>query len=157
MTTKISPSDIIAAIALIFSIYTTTKTIKFNNRQKSLIDLQEKLNKILLDKESSESSSEKKANLGASFVKIGSNNYRLKIWNKGKATAHNVMIEFPEGNEIISERDLENKFPLEVLDVYQSVEIIAAVHMNTKPKHAIKLIWSDGYNDRNEKIAYPTL
>ena len=131
--------------------------MKFNDRQKSLIESQEKLNQRLLEKEDAESNEEKKGNLGATFIKLGSNKYRLKIWNKGRATERNVSIDFPEGNDCLIESDINSKFPLETLDTLQSVELIAAVHMGTKNKHAIKLCWADDFSSTNEKIVYPTL
>lgn len=157
MPLLISASDIIAGLALLISAYAAWKTVQFNDKQKLLIESQEKLNKRLLEREESESISDKKADLGASFIKLGSSKYRLKIWNKGKNTARNVSIEFPEGNDCILQSDVTEKFPLEVLDTHQSVELIAAVHMGTKSKHAIKLIWSDEFSQQNEKIVYPTL
>jgi hypothetical protein len=157
MALTIEPGDIIAGLALLFSIYATIKTIQFNNRQQSLIESQEKLNRLLLEKETSDSASERRANLGASFIKLGSSKYRLKIWNKGKAVARNVILEFPEGNDVLMKREIEEKFPLEALDTHQSVELIASVHMDTKPKHAIRLIWSDDHSERNEKLVYATL
>ncbi|MDD5411864.1 MAG: hypothetical protein PHF31_10695 [Methylobacter sp.] len=152
-----TPSDIVAGLAFLLSAYATLKTVQFNDRQKSLIESQEKLNQRLLEKEDAESVLDKKADIGATFVKLGSNNYRLKIWNKGKAAAQNVSIEFPDGNDCIVESEIAEKFPLEVLDTHQSVELIAAVHMGTKRKHAIKLLWADGFSQSNEKIVYPTL
>lgn len=157
MAITINPGDIIASLALFFSIFATVKTINFNNRQRSLIESQEKLNNLLLEREASESATERQANLGASFIKLGSNKYRLKIWNKGKAIARNVSLEFPEGNDVLLERDIDEKFPMEALDTYQSVELIASVHMGTKSKHAIRLIWADEHNERNEKLVYATL
>src|SRR5690606_9532420 len=127
---------------------------RFNAQQKALIASQEKLNALLLEKETSEYQSEKKADLGASFIKIGRNDYRLKIWNRGKAPAHNVTIEFPNGNEVLIESDIEEKFPLESLETHQSVELIASVHMGTKSKHAILIRWSDAASQNNEKIVY---
>lgn len=157
MAVTIEPGDVIAGLAFLFSIYATVKTIQFNNRQQSLIESQEKLNNLLLEKEAFDSASERQANLGASFIKLGSGKYRLKIWNKGKAVARNVNLEFPEGNDVLIESDIKEKFPLEVLDTHQSVELIAAVHMGIKPKHAIRLIWSDEHSERNEKLVYATL
>lgn len=157
MATTLDPSNLIAGLALLLSIYATAKTIQFNNRQQSLIESQEKLNRILLEKEAADSAAGKKADLGASILKLGSNNYRLKIWNKGKAPARNVILDLPEGNEFLSESEIEQKFPLEVLDAHQSVELMAVFHMESKPKHAIRLIWADGHTDRNEKTLYVTL
>lgn len=157
MPFSISASDIIASLALLISAFAAWKTVQFNDKQKSLIESQEKLNQRLLEREEAESISDRKADLGANFIKLGSSKYRLKIWNKGKTTARNVSIEFPEGNDCIVQSDVSEKFPLEALDTHQSVELIAAVHMGTKSKHAIKLIWSDEFNQHNEKTVYPTL
>lgn len=144
-------------MAFLLSAFATWKTVQFNNRQKSLIESQERLNQRLLEKEEAESISAKKADFGASFIKLGNSNYRLKIWNKGKAPAHDVSIQFPEGNDCIVESEIAEKFPLEALDTHQSVELIAAVHMGTKRKHAIKFLWSDSLSQENEKTVYPTL
>jgi hypothetical protein len=157
MNFSLTTSDIVAGLAFLLSAYATWKTVKFNERQKSLIESQEKLNQRLLEKEDGELMTEKKADLGAAFIKFGSSNYRLKIWNKGKAAARNVSIEFPEGNDCFIESDINSKFPLETLDKHQSVELIAAVEMGTKNKHAIKLVWTDDFKSTNEKIVYPTL
>ncbi|WP_426201140.1 hypothetical protein [Pseudomonas sp. TWP3-1] len=153
----VDSGDIIAGLALVFSIYATFKTIKFNNRQQKLILTQEKLNQLLLEKETTVIEVEKQAELGASFLKLGSNKYRLKIWNKGKALAQNVSIEFPEGNEVISEREINEKFPLQFLDVHQAVELIASVSLSTKSKHLVKLEWSDGRIQRVEKLIWVTI
>ena len=110
-----------------------------------------------MEKENEDVLKGKKADLGASFIKLGSNKYRLKIWNKGVATARNVRIEFPEGNDLIMETELTDKFPMESLEKYQSVELIAAVHMQAKRKHVVRLIWEDDAQPYNEKLSYPTL
>ena len=154
---QLTPTDVVAGLAFLLSAFATWKTVKFNNRQQSLIESQERLNKRLLEKEDAEATVEKKADLGTSFVKLGNGNYRLKVWNKGKAVARNVRLEFLSGNDIVIQSDVERKFPLEALDPFQSVELIAAVHLGSKSKHEIKLIWSDDFSEMNEKITYPTL
>ena len=157
MNISLNASDVLASLAFLLSAYATWKTVRFNDRQKSLIESQEKLNQRLLEKEDAESISEKRADIGATFIKLGSSNYRLKIWNKGKATARNVSIDFPEGNDCFIESDIKSKFPLETLDTHQSVELIADLCMGTKNKHAVKLGWADDFSPINEKIVYPTL
>ena len=157
MQLSISVSDVVAVLALIISAYVAWKTIQFNNKQNLLIESQERLNKLLLEKEKSESISERRADLGASFIKLGGGHCRLKIWNKGKSAARNVLIEFPSGNDCFIDSDVAEKFPLEVLDAHQSVELVAVVHMGAKSKHEIKLIWTDDFSQSNEKILYPTL
>ena len=157
MAATIDAGDIIAALAFLLSGYATWQTVSFNKKQKSLIESQEKLNYLLMEKENEDSLREKRADLGASFIKLGSNKYRLKIWNKGASTARNVRIEFPEGNDIVIDSEVTDKFPMETLERHQSVELIAAVHMQTKPKHVVRLLWEDDAQSHNEKLSYPTL
>lgn len=118
---NVDVGDIIAGVALILSGFATWKTCRFNERQKSLLESQEKLNTLLLEKESNDAVSDKKADLGASIIRLGNSKYRLKIWNKGKSVARNISIEFPEGDDLVSQSEVEEKFPLESLDTYQPV------------------------------------
>jgi hypothetical protein len=152
-----TPGDVVAGLALILSAYAIWTTSRFNKRQISLIESQQRLNELLLQKGESEVLDARKADLGASFIKLGSSNYRLKIWNKGKASARDVRIDFPDGNDVVPDSEIEGKFPLESLEQYQSVELIAAVSMDTKSKHAIRLAWSDDCSEKNEKTVYPTI
>lgn len=157
MPVTIDAGDVIAGLAFLLSGYATWQTVSFNKKQKSLVESQEKLNNLLLEKENEGAVKEKSADLGASFIKLGSSKYRLKIWNKGSATARNVRIEFPEGNDVVIDSEVSDKFPMESLERYQSVELIAAVHMQTKRKHVVRLIWEDDAQTHNEKLSYPTL
>ena len=151
-------SSIISALALIVSAAALWITYNFNRRQKTLIESQEKLNQLLFAKELQANESDKKAELGASFIRVGpKSSYRLKVWNKGKAPAKNVTIEFPNGNEIVPDSTLKSKFPLESLEPQAGVELPAMVHMGTNPKQTIKLAWDDGTVSRNEKTIYLTL
>lgn len=149
--------DVVAGLALILSAGAIWTTSNFNRRQISLIESQKRLNELLLQQGESEALDARKADLGASFIKLGSNKYRLKIWNKGKASARNVRIDFPDGNDIVPDSEIKRKFPLESLEQYQSVELIAAVHMGTKSKHTIRVAWSDDFSEKNEKTVYATI
>ena len=144
-------SDIIAVIALLFSGFALWSTYTFNKRQTSFIENQEKLNNLLLKKEKNEAINDKRADLGANIIKLGNNDYRLKIFNKGKSTARNVQIYFPEGNDILIDSEINEKFPLESLDYQQSVELIACISLGIKIKHIIKLCWVDDCEEYNEK------
>lgn len=153
----ISWGDIFTALAFFLSCFATAMTLWTNHKQKSLLQSQERLNNMLLAQGEREALSASKADLGATFVKLGSSKYRLKIWNKGKATARNIRIEFPDGNDILPANEIRAKFPLESLDQYQSVELTAAPSIGSKLKHAIRLLWADDASDANEKTVYPTL
>ena len=95
--------------------------------------------------------------MGANFVTIGSEKYRLRISNKGRAAAYHVTIDFPEGNDIILEDDIQEKFPLELLERGQSVDLIAMIAMGTKRKLAIRLSWESADGERCEKTVYVTV
>jgi hypothetical protein len=69
-----------------------------------------------LEKENEDALKGKQADLGASIIKLGSSKYRLKVWNKGAATARNVRIEFPEGNDLVIESEVTDKYPMESLE-----------------------------------------
>ncbi|WP_201527456.1 hypothetical protein [Psychrobacter frigidicola] len=149
--------DLIATFALILSFYAIRKTTSFNRKQEKLIKSQEELNNLLLNKELADVKKSIKADLGATFITIGSKERRLKIWNKGSSIARNVRIEFPQGNQILLQKEIDENFPLEVLEQFQSIELIASSSINTSKKHIFKLIWEDDANPENSKIVYPTL
>lgn len=156
MNISLSLSDLIAAAALLLSGYATWTTARFNSRQKSLLESQEALNKRLIARDSAESDHERRADIGAKLIKVG-NGYRIRVFNKGKATATQVQIDFPEGNKIASESDMTRKFPLEALEPQQSVDVLASVHLGSDSKHVARFRWIDGLSDSNEKQIYLTL
>lgn len=149
--------DVFAGLALLLSIYATVMTVRFNRRQKSLIESQDLLNKRLLAREDDQAKADRQADLGAHFIKLGSSNWRLKVFNKGRAAARNVTISFPEGQDCFVPSDIDSKFPLEVLEPIQSVELIAAIDQGSKSKYAIALSWADDFQESNNKTVYPTL
>ncbi len=153
----VSVSDVVAIIALALSGYALWTTSNFNKRQLSLIDSQEKLNARLLAQGETESLEGRKADVGASFVKLGTSKHRIKVFNKGKAAARNVRIEFPGGNEMVPGSEIRDKFPMEILEQHQAVELIAAVHMGTPRKQTVILRWEDEHSEANEKTVYLTL
>lgn len=117
-----------------------------------------KLTKRLIEKEAGEAAAKTRADLGANFVKIGKNNYRLKIFNRGSAAARNVRIKLAdEEDHCLSQRDIDSKFPHECIEPQQSVELIAAIHLGSKSKHPMTLIWDDDLKPNNEKMVYPTI
>lgn len=139
------------------SAYATWRAHAFKKREEELLEIQKKLNMLMLDKEKREAAHEKEADLSANFVTIGSEKHRLRISNKGRAAAYHVTIDFPEGNDIILEDDIQEKFPLELLEHGQSVELVAMIAMDTKRKLAIRLSWENIDGERCEKTVYATV
>lgn len=149
--------DIVAFCALCLAAYSTKKTFDFNRRQKEFIETHDALNKLLLRKESNEAINELSADLSANFIKLGSNQHRLKVFNKGKGIAKNVRIEFPEGNDLVLSIDIESKFPVPILEQFQSVELIASVGFGSPSRMAVKLIWDDDEKHDKSKVVTPTI
>lgn len=147
--------------------YDLAPDTEHSDRRKVQDSLAQELRQILRqylqaarDKQSTEvdaSDETKKADLRADFLKYGSNKYRLKVSNRGPASARNVRIEFPDGNDCIIDSELKDKFPFELLERHQAVELIAAVCMETKSKHKVKLVWDDDFQSNNEKVVYATI
>jgi hypothetical protein len=154
---SLNPSDWIAILALLVSAYAAIVTALFNRRQKSLIESQDKLNRLMLKKEEEGSQDIKRAELGSTIIKLGSNKYRLRIWNKGKSAARNVSISFPDGNEIVPDGAIRETFPLEVLEPHNSVDLPALVILQTRRKQVVEITWSDDSGDNNKKLTYPTI
>lgn len=154
---NISFGDIIAALALALSAYASWRSHRFKAKEAELMDLQRKVHSLALEKEQREAEQADKADLGASFVSIGSKKHRLKIFNKGKVPAHDVTIMFLDGNDVVPDSEIEDKFPMEHIDPGQAVDLIATVHMGTKRKHSIRLKWVDPGGLERVKDVYPTL
>ncbi len=154
---KIQFADIIALIALLISIYSIYKTIQFNKRQNEFAKTANHLNKLLVEKENLDIVSKKKADISANFIHPGKNKYRLKVYNKGAATAKNVRIDFPDGNTVLSNYDVNSKFPVEIMEQFHSIELIASIHMQSPRKLTVKLTWDDDFKLNNEKILTPVI
>ncbi|MCQ5472812.1 hypothetical protein FHW04_004537 [Pantoea sp. AN62] len=155
-----STSDLIAFGALAVSIYTVVssefKSRKSDKEQRVIKDEQDRLRKLILEKETKFSINEMKAELGARIVNPSNNRYRLKIYNRGKVEAKNIGIHFPDndGNEYLIMSEVKDKFPYELLRPQQAVEMIASISFESKTKYRIKLTWDDDYQKGNEAEFY---
>lgn len=116
MPVSFDAGDVIAGLAFLLSVYATRQTVSFNKKQKNLVESQERLNNRLLEKEDEDALKGKRADLSASFIKLGNSKYQLKIWNKGATTARNVRLEFPEGSDVVIDSEVKDKFPIESLE-----------------------------------------
>jgi len=149
---------ITAALALLFSVYTFWKTYKLSVKQAELLEDQKRLNRMLVEKEEADARNAKKADLSANLVKVANNNYRVRVFNRGKAPARNVRIDLAtqSSDPVPITRDVDSKFPMERLEPQQGVDLIAAVHWDSPSKMPIVLIWDDDTGTDHEKTVYLT-
>lgn len=157
MSVDISIGDIIAGLMLLLIAYATWLTHKYRQSKKELLNVQKNLNELILEKEEREAAQAKHADLGANFVSLGNRKHRLKIFNKGPATAYHVNIDFPDGNDVIPDNEIKEKFPLETMEPGQSVELIAGVTSGTKRKFKVRLSWQDEDESKHDKVVHVTI
>jgi len=155
----VTPSDVgsiagagVALAALIVSLVSLHKTNKFG-------ETTDRLNRILIDRETAETVAEKKADLSANLIEVGKNKYRLKVFNRGKGTARNVrLIDLASADEtFLIQSDIDHRFPVPILEQHQAVELIAAIHMGSPLRAHIKLQWDDEMGSDHEKELTPAL
>lgn len=144
-------SAIVALVALIVSVFSMHKANQFGATA-------DRLNQMLIEREQAEGIALKKADLSANMVKVGRNDYRLKVFNRGKGTARKVrLIDLSGDNSVLIASDIKRKFPVPILEQHQSVELIAAVTMNRGPSGHIKLQWDDETGVDHEKELTPVM
>lgn len=144
-------SALVALVALIVSLVSMHKTNKFG-------ETTDRLNRLLIERETAEGVASKKADLSANLIKAGKSDHRLKVFNRGKGVARNVrLIDLDTNDSILVRSDISRKFPVPILEQHQWVEIIAASHLGSAPRVHIKLQWDDETGADHEKELTPTL
>lgn len=148
---KIAPSDVIAFLALLTSIYALYQNHKTNQRQASLLELEKELNHFLIKKEQDEVESKSRADIKGRYFKMGGGQHRLKLWNDGFGNAKNITLSFKDDEETpLIQSDIERKFPLD-LESKQSVELLASVYIGMASKHSLIVKWEDESNSEQVK------
>jgi hypothetical protein len=144
-------SAIVALVALILSVISMYKTNKFGSTA-------DRLNRMLIEREQVEGIASKKADLSANMIQVGKNDYRLKIFNRGKGTARKVrLIDLAGDSSVLISSDIQLKFPISMLEQHQSVELIAAVTYGAGRSGHIKLQWDDETGVDHEKELTPVI
>lgn len=86
---------VVSALALLLSLYTYFRHDAKIKTQNALI------NSFQLDRFRKETDSEKKAIIEAYTIKGDKGKRTIKVYNKGKATAKNVVVTFPGNHNVI--------------------------------------------------------
>ena len=151
--------DGVALAALAMSFWSLHKTNQFNKRQQDFAETADRLNNLLIEREADENADTKRANISANLFQASKNNYRLKVFNRGKGTARNVRIVDLDtsGDSLLMPSDIDHKFPVPILEQHQSVELIAAMHMASPSRAHVRLIWDDDAGKDQEKELTPSI
>jgi hypothetical protein len=144
-------SAVFAFFALLLSFWSIRKTNKFG-------EITNQLNRLWIEREQADVISAKQADLSASIINVANNQYRLKVFNRGKGIARNVrLIDLSEYSSVLIADDIERKFPVPTIEQYQSVELTAAVTFGSSSHIPIKLIWDDETGQNREKELTPVV
>lgn len=96
--------------------------------------------KYELEEKEKEREEATKACVEARIMKISKNNYEMKIWNSGKATAHSVDFIIEDEYKWMLRRD---KVPYEFLESCKSFEEVVLVYNNSPNKFKVTTAWKD--------------
>jgi hypothetical protein len=126
--------------AIVLSILSYIDSRKANKVRGRLNEVEEKLKKYELEDKEKEREEETKACVEARIMNISKGNYRMKVWNSGKATAYNVDFQIPSEYKGIVWRD---KVPYEFLEPGKNFEEHVIVHSGTPNKFKVTTTWED--------------
>lgn len=142
-------------LAIILSLLSYKDSKKANKMQVRLNLIEEKLMSYDLEEKEKKREEATKACIEARIMKISNNNYKLKIWNSGEATAYNV--NFQTTDEIMNEFIQKDKVPFEMLDSHKSFEECVLIHIASPRKFPIITTWEDEEKkqySKNQIVSY---
>lgn len=131
---------IISVLALGFSLYTHFKYDDKIKKQNALI------NKFTLDKLEKEKEQEKLAIIEANVDNGEKSSRVIKVYNKGKAIAKNVVVSFPDKPNIAI---INNPSPINILP-HHSINIRINVFIGSPSSTKIAFEWEDGVRMDNK-------
>lgn len=140
---------IISALSLIVAIISIAKSTKAQKLQNKVNEIELKLKEYELDKVAKEKEAANSALVQARIIRMGKDNYRLKIWNSGGGTAYNVKAKFEDDPNIIV-MDLD-KLPFEELESKKSFELILIVHFGSAHKAKVLTEWDNADGSHHSK------
>lgn len=148
--------DLLSLGALGVAIWAAATAKRFNERQLRFERTAERLNQLLIDREAGENQTQRRADLGVSIYKSGRSNFRMKVFNRGKAAARNVRLEEITDPGFLIRNDVDEKFPAPVLEPHAAIELIVIFHMQAASRTQIRLTWDDDFEKDQTKDFYPT-
>lgn len=131
-------------IAIILSIISFCDSRKANKLKDRLTLVEKTLKEYELEEKENERLEKTKACVEARIVRISKGNYKLKVWNSGKATAYNVDFQLPEECNGMVIRSI---VPFEFLESGKSFEEIFLVSFQTPSKLIIITTWVDEHGN----------
>jgi len=145
-------SDIIALAALLLSAIAIWQSRSAQASQERLTTREIELVRQQLEHLKRDERLWKTADVSARLYKVGKNDWRLRVFNKGPALAENVMVKILETEKsLFSEDWIKQKMPMSRMEKGDSVDIHAFVHMQSNLKENLELVWDDPSESNRRK------
>lgn len=135
-------SLLLSILALIASVFTYFK------HDKKLKEQERKINEYQLKQIEKEDLESKKAAIRGNIVKGLKGGRTLKVYNSGRAAAHNIKVEGLDVNGVLYlPQDL---FPYELMNPQDYAELTLHLTCGCPSTIKLKYIWDDEFGDNNE-------
>lgn len=135
-------SLIISVLALIASVFT------YLMHDKKLKEQERRINEYQLKQIEKEDLESKKAAIRGNIIKGLKGVRTLKVYNSGRATAHNIRIEGLDVNELFHRAD--KLFPYELMNPQDYAELTLHLTCGCPSTIKLKYIWDDEFGDNNK-------
>lgn len=118
---------------------------RLNEQQHQLNEQQKQINEYQLQKNNEEALEKKQAIIEANVYKAGKSNWKMKIYNRGKAKATNIDFESEslDNDDRINLIGDPNMFPLPSLLPQGSIELEVMLCIGHQSIHRMKFTWND--------------
>ena len=138
-------TTVLSAAAVGISIWAILKSCSVDRRQKKYLDIQ-------ISEHVRKEEDRKKADLYGEVRKTEPSTYKLIIKNKGRASATNVSIIFPEdldknGNSILTDKPIQ----ISSLEPGKSLSYLVALDKNSLQEFRAVFSWDDDFKKGQEK------
>lgn len=143
-------SLIISGISLILAIYSLRKSIKSQDLQDRVNEIELKLKEYELAEK--EKQQQKEACIEARVIHVNRSNYKIKIWNSGNSIAKNITASWDDTNEILLLN--KDKMPFEFLEPQKGFELSVFAYDGSVNKLCIKTEWEDDRSEMHEKTQW---
>jgi len=143
--------DVVAIFALLLSGWSLKKSLDFGRNQ-------DRLNQILIDKEEEAERASKVARIAAYIMQVGKSDFWLTVHNYGPCKARNVrLVDLDGDGSVLISGDIQRKFPAPVLVQGESIRVVAAFTLDSKPRVHVKVMWDDDSANDHEEEFYPAI
>ena len=140
-------SFIMAAISLLIAVVSFILSLRGQRLQNKVNEIELKIKNYELEEKEKEN--QKISCVEARIIKVGKNNYRIKVWNSGNCVAKNINVILHDKEGIIFND--RGKLPFEILEPNKSFELPFSVFDVAPFKIFITTEWEEESGEKHNK------